>query len=362
MKKLFITLCVCLFALTSVAQTYFREIPFEESIQTAKEENKLIFIDFYTDWCGPCKMMARKIFPQKELGEYMNTKFVCIKLNAEKEGQELAQFFNVNAFPTFIVLDTEKKILLRKVGGAEANELMAELERAINPEMTPERMKERYLNGERTTELVKGYATYQMSKSRGSNDSFQQEAEKIVREYFNELNDTQRIAPENLFVYTDFAQRITDPQSKYLITHYNKFPSDIKVQLKEVIDRLFKEQTYTYLFGERTVEADDYALLRKYVNEMGVNDDKWYNPMFELIDCLQQKDYNIFLSLCEKLYPNLDESQRITLIGGLSQMIKTDDKQIKKRASQFIRSRLPQMTLGELMNVVYPLSVFEKDL
>ena len=363
MKRQILTICVCMFAWFSVAQTNFRQISFEASIEAARKEHKLVFIDFYTDWCGPCKMMARDVFPQTELGNYLNNRFVSIKLNAEKEGRELARFFEVTAYPTFIIVDTNKKVMMKKVGGAEANEFMAEIERAINPEMTPERMKERYECGERTLELVKGYATYLKSKSRGNNDSFQQESERIVCEYFKGLTDEQRLARENLFVYTDFLQQMSDVQGQYLIKHYDEFPEDIKVSLNPVIDKLFRLQTIYLLYGECELNNADYVLLRKLVNEMGVNGDKWYDPMFQLIDCLQEKkDYNVFLSLCEQLYPTLNESQQLTIIGGLSSIIKTDDKQIKKLASQFIRSRLPEMTLGQLMNVVYPLSVFEKDL
>jgi len=228
--------------------------------------------------------------------------------------------------------------------------------------MTPERMKERYEGGERTAELVKGYAVYLMSESKGQNDSYQQEAENIVREYFKGLTDEQRVARENLFVYTDFLQKMSDVQGQFLVKHYDKFPQDIKESLNPVVDNMFRLQTIYFLYGESEMSDADYALLRKLVNEMGVNDNKWYDPMFQLIDCAQQKDYNVFLSFCEELYPTLNESQQLAIIGGLSSIIKTDDKQIKKRASQFIRTRLPNMTLEQLMNVVYPLSVFERDL
>jgi len=362
MKRQILTICVCMFAWFSVAQTNFRQISFEASIEAARKEHKLVFIDFYTDWCGPCRMMARDVFPQKELGNYLNNRFVSIKLNAEKEGRELARFFEVTAYPTFIIVDTNKKVMMKKVGGAEANEFMAEIERAINPEMTPERMKERYDNGERTVGLVKGYATYLMSKSNQNNDPSQQEAKNIINEYFDGLNDEQRISRENLFIYTDFLQQMSDVQGQYLIKHYADFPTGIREELKPVIDKLFRLQTIYLLYGECVMNDTEYTSLKKFVDETGVNGDKWYNPMFQLIDCLKQKDYNVFLSLCEELYPSLNESQQLTIIGGLSSIIRTNDKQIKKRASQFIRVRLPEMTLGQLMNVVYPLSIFEKDL
>ena len=87
MKKLFITLFVCAMGLAAHAQTNFRSISFDEALKVAKQENKLVFIDFYTDWCGPCKKMAKEVFPQKMVGDFMNAKFVNLKLNAEKEGK-----------------------------------------------------------------------------------------------------------------------------------------------------------------------------------------------------------------------------------------------------------------------------------
>ena len=63
----------------------------QDALDKAKQENKMVFLDCYTSWCGPCKMMSTKIFPTQEVGDFMNPKFVSIKIDMEKgEGPEIA--------------------------------------------------------------------------------------------------------------------------------------------------------------------------------------------------------------------------------------------------------------------------------
>lgn len=83
----------------------FTSATFDELLAKAKAENKLVFIDGYTSWCGPCKMLAKQTFPQKEVGAYMNPRFVSAQIDMERgEGPELAKHFNVSAYPTMLIL------------------------------------------------------------------------------------------------------------------------------------------------------------------------------------------------------------------------------------------------------------------
>lgn len=93
MKRLVLLLVILVVGWETFAQTKFRDLSWQEAVKVAKREHKLVFVDFYTDWCGPCKVMAQEVFPQKQVGDFFNAKFVCLKLDAEKEGRDLARRF-----------------------------------------------------------------------------------------------------------------------------------------------------------------------------------------------------------------------------------------------------------------------------
>ena len=67
-------MCVCqCVALAGFAQgVEFRDISFAGALKAAKAENKTVFMDCYTSWCGPCKMMTNDIFPQEKVGKYLS--------------------------------------------------------------------------------------------------------------------------------------------------------------------------------------------------------------------------------------------------------------------------------------------------
>ena len=74
---------------------------FDEAMNKARQEKKDLFVDFYANWCGPCKAMASEVFPDAKVGEYFNAHFVCVQVDVEaKENKELAKKYNVTALPT----------------------------------------------------------------------------------------------------------------------------------------------------------------------------------------------------------------------------------------------------------------------
>ena len=90
----------------------FLEENWTKALAEAKKQNKLVFLDAYTSWCGPCKMLKRNTFPDKAAGEFFNKNFINVALDMEKgDGLTVAAMYQVRAYPTLIITDASGKII-----------------------------------------------------------------------------------------------------------------------------------------------------------------------------------------------------------------------------------------------------------
>ena len=125
---------LCSFSLSVYAQGItFREGSWKEILAMAKKENKLVFVDNYTSWCGPCKKMAKEIFPLKEAGDFYNANFICYKLDCEKgDGIEVAKTYQIHSFPTYLFVDGNGKLFYRSGGYMSLEKFLQEGQTALD--------------------------------------------------------------------------------------------------------------------------------------------------------------------------------------------------------------------------------------
>ena len=94
-------------------------------LEKASKENKLVFVDIYTDWCTPCKLMDKDVFTDQSTADYINKNFISYKVNAEKaNGPDLSVIFGVQVYPTLLFLNEKGQVLSRKDGAAYHSELI----------------------------------------------------------------------------------------------------------------------------------------------------------------------------------------------------------------------------------------------
>lgn len=101
-------------------------------MEKAKTENKIIFLDFYADWCGPCKQMDREVFQDKSIGTFFNDNFINFKVNGDRgKGRELANLYDVKGYPTVVFIDPKGVVLGRQIGLIFQEQLMSLADQAI---------------------------------------------------------------------------------------------------------------------------------------------------------------------------------------------------------------------------------------
>jgi len=96
----------------------FKSMTINEAKELASSTGKLIFIDCYTDWCGPCKRMAATSFKDPDVALLYNKNFINVKVEMEKnpDGMGLARGYKVNAYPTLLFIDGEGNLFGKRVG------------------------------------------------------------------------------------------------------------------------------------------------------------------------------------------------------------------------------------------------------
>jgi thiol:disulfide interchange protein len=100
----------------------------KEAIARAKAENKFVFFDAYASWCGPCKAMDKEVFADKAVSDYLNRKFVSVRIDMEKgEGPALAKkYASINGYPSLLFLDNGGMPVKTLLGSRDAEEFLAE--------------------------------------------------------------------------------------------------------------------------------------------------------------------------------------------------------------------------------------------
>lgn len=305
MKKLLI-LCICFFSgIVLFAQTNFRELTLQQALDQAKSEGKMVFVDCYTSWCGPCKYMADKVFPQQELGDYLNNRFVCLKINAEQgEGVDIAKRYAVAAYPTFLILKTDGELIYKIVGGCEnADEFIGKVEAGFGDE-SAYKMEERYSNGERDYKFLFKYV-YSLLESGLDN-----KACEVTGEWLATLSDKEKCSKKFWFIYDNFRlSPIGSENMNYFHSHLGEFRKSVGDEIVNAkLTTLYENQLENMLRGQQTSTDKELDVVEKKMCDDGVTAKHLFGYI-EMMRALNKKDADRVLDLYDDVYSDMPESK-----------------------------------------------------
>lgn len=143
MNNLITITAVLLFTSLGFAQgVEFTSSNYKEVLKQSAEQDKPIFIDFYATWCGPCKMMDKRVFSLDEIGGLMNENFINLKLDVEKgEGKSLANQYKITGMPTYVFINSDGDILHRIIGYIPQKKFETEAEFAMRKYLKEKKKK-----------------------------------------------------------------------------------------------------------------------------------------------------------------------------------------------------------------------------
>ncbi len=273
MRKLMMAF-VLVFAVLFGAEAQNRSIEFEQTkvwkqiLKKAKKEKKLIFVDCYTSWCGPCKMLSSQVFTQDAVADFFNANFVNTKYDMEKDadGVILKDKFEVKAFPTLVFVDpVTGEAVHRMVGAGKAEWLIAGGKQAMDPQGNLSGMMKRYAAGERSAEFLQAYLPALASAY------MKEEVGKVAAEYLNTLSVDRLATKENWDLIKQYVQDPLSAPLKAVMANRDKFYA---VAGKEVVDYKLEGAIYgavmmlsnwkpgmgTAFDEQRNAELTDYLL------------------------------------------------------------------------------------------------------
>ncbi len=216
----------------------------EKLLSKAKKQNKYLFVDCYTDWCGWCKVMDKETFTDQEIAAFMNEHFIAAKINMEKDyGINLAMKYRVTGFPSFIIFSPDGKYVYKSLGFQKPEKFILELRNALNTE------KQMNLKG--VSDVVDlDFPDFYRKAFAGSGKKTFPTAEKLDSFFNIHQNWTNEVA-FNIMSRFKMPQKVKN----YFLENIDEYRELFDTETEQIISRLTNEML------SEAIDAKDESLL-----------------------------------------------------------------------------------------------------
>ncbi|WP_161627672.1 thioredoxin family protein [Eisenibacter elegans] len=252
------TFLASLAILLSFAHSYANGITFfkgtwEQALAEAKKQNKLLFVDAYAEWCGPCKMMDKEVFPDKAVGEFFNANFVSYKIDVDEDrGGEIFAKYGGQAMPTYLFVDGDGTLVYKQLGSMPAASFIEVGKKALEmPELS-----KKYKAGTLSAEEKLQYWVLMDGDEAYSAD---------VMAHFAKLDNKALLEPTNFSLMKSYIKDSDSAQYKYFIQNASAFKTAFGEETMMYLESVF---THAYENGDKAKTLsviDDLKLFTEFL-------------------------------------------------------------------------------------------------
>lgn len=227
----------------------FEKGSFASILAKAKKENRLVFLDAYTTWCGPCKLLEKNVFTKKEVGDFYNQNFINAHVDMEKgEGIAMAKKYSIYSYPSLLFLNGDGEVVYKTAGYMDAKQFVELGKTALNPENKLEKKIARFKAGESNPEFL-----MELIKTTYSTDfNF---AKTVSERYFKNIK-SEDLTREDAGLLLYFTKSTTDANYEFL----TKSRKELSKYIPENVLADFEKQLAISSAVEKASEQNGLAL------------------------------------------------------------------------------------------------------
>ena len=368
--KNIISFAICiLFTFPLLAQhgVNFRDLSYEQALAQAKQENKLLFIDCYTEWCGPCKKMMNEVFPQKAAGDFFNPRFVSVKFDMEKgEGKELSKKFGVHAYPTFLIVRTDGTVQHKLTGSSDLEGFIERVQKGLEEENTLPYQHQLYAKGEMSKQQLLAY------KECLSEANDKEKAAQIYNELLEQLSDSDKMQKEFWGIYEDRSCQIGTPLFNYLLSNLTSIRENVGAEkVDNYLFPKYQKALNDYIRGFQQENSLPVSELKRQVSTLNINQQEILTEMANLATLVDQQKIDKIAKIIETNVTKNDVKEIIPYVMGYRaitwQMKEPDTTHLAKLGTRLIKKIIPvienkasSLTVEELYDYSFVFLTLEK--